>query len=119
MDIDLNQLQRLTKYRSTPAYNPQLLGEEAVEIFNKEIRKRYSKFGKLAEAWNTLVPEMFQEHTFLASFTRGTLCVHVDSSSHLYELRQLLCAGLGDQILLAGRSEGLRKITLKRGKLCD
>ena len=119
MDHDFNHLQLLTKYRTTPAYIPTHLGEEAIELFNNDIRKRYSKFGKLAEVWNTLVPEMFQEHTFLASFVRGTLCVHVDSSSHLYELRQLLSAGLGEQIILAARGEGLRKITLKRGKLCD
>ena len=45
----------------------------------------------------------------------GTLTVHVDSSAHLYELRQLLLAGLQDQLLLACAGNGLKKITLKRG----
>ena len=44
------------------------------------------------------------------------LTVLVDSSSHLYELKQLLLAGLQQQLLLACNAAGLRKITLKPGR---
>jgi hypothetical protein len=114
----LAQLARMQKWKATPAYTPPLLGEEAVELFNRDIRKRFDKFGKLGEAWQSLVPPMFQDHTYLCSFVRGTLTVNVDSSAHLYELRQLLAAGLMDQLLFACRSAGLKKVALKRGKLC-
>jgi len=50
---------------------------------------------------------------------RGTLMVLVDSSSHLYELKQLLLAGLDQQLLLACKSTGLRKISLKAGRWYD
>jgi hypothetical protein len=44
------------------------------------------------------------------------LTVIVDSSSHLYELKQLLLAGLQQQLLLACKSSGLRKIALRPGR---
>jgi Dna[CI] antecedent, DciA len=110
------ELKRLTRWKSTRAYTPHVLGEDAIELFNKEIKKRHSKFGKLAEAWDVLVPALFQSHTYLATFARGTLTVHVDSSAHLYELKQLMLAGLEDQLLLACRGEGLKKVALKRGR---
>lgn len=111
------QLRRLFKWKSAKPYTPHVLGEDAIELFNTQIKKRHAKFGKLSEAWGTLVPAMFQEHTMLATFVRGVLTVHVDSSPHLYELKQLMLAGLEDQLLLACRGEGLKKLTLKRGKL--
>ncbi len=111
------ELRRLFRWKSPKPYTPHVLGEDAVELFNSQIKKRHAKFGKLSEAWETLVPAMFQEHTMLASFVRGVLVVHVDSSPHLYELKQLMLAGVEDQLLLACRGEGLKKLTLKRGKL--
>jgi hypothetical protein len=47
------------------------------------------------------------------------LTVVVDSASYLYELKQLLLAGLERQLLLACKSAGLRKIVLRRGKWYD
>ena len=47
---------------------------------------------------------------------RGSLTVLVDTASHLYELKQLLLAGLQQQLLLACKSAGLRKISLKPGR---
>jgi hypothetical protein len=55
-------------------------------------------------------------HCALESLNRGTLTVIVDSASHLYELKQLLLAGLQDQLLLACRSTGLRKVALRPGQ---
>jgi hypothetical protein len=110
------ELRRLQRWKGTRPYEPHVLGEDAIALFNSEIKRRHSKFGKLSEAWEALVPAMFQPHTYLATFARGTLTVHVDSSAHLYELKQLLLAGLEDQILLACQGQGLKKIALKRGR---
>ncbi len=114
-DPESAELRRLQKWKQNRAYTPDLLGEQAIEVFNTEIKKRQLKFGKISEAWNTLLPSIFADHAYLASFTRGTLTVLVDSSAHLFELKQLMLAGLEDQLLLACRSAGLKKIALKRG----
>jgi hypothetical protein len=63
-----------------------------------------------------LIPEALNDHCSLESFHRGNLTVIVDSSPHLYELKQLLLAGLQQQILLACKSTGLHKIALKPGR---
>ena len=109
------ELKRLTRWKGARPYTPHVLGEDAIKLFNGTIKRRHAKFGKLSEAWERLVPELFQQHTYLASFVRGTLVVHCDSSPHLYELKQLLLAGLQDQLLITCRGDGLKKITLKRG----
>ena len=110
------ELKRLQRWKATRVYTPHVLGEDAIDLFNGQIKKRHAKFGKLAEAWETLIPALFQQHTYLATYVRGTLTVHVDSSPHLYELKQLLLSGLQDQLMLACRGEGLKKILLKRGQ---
>src|SRR3954468_1571034 len=81
---------------STPA-----LGTAMLAFFKQSVEKRQAKFGKIARCWDQLIPETLAEHCALESFTRGTLSVLVDSSSHLYELKQLLLAGLQQQLLLA------------------
>jgi len=110
------QLQRLQKVKqSGPAATPKL-GGEMVSFFKQCVTKRQTHLGKIAEAWGTLVPETLSDHCSLESLSRGTLTVIVDSSSHLYELKQLLLAGLQQQLLLACKSAGLRKITLRQGR---
>jgi len=47
------------------------------------------------------------------------LTVLVDSAPHLYELQQLLLAGLELQLLAACKGAGLTKIQLKRGRASD
>ncbi len=110
------QLQRLQKVKqSGPAATPKL-GGEMVSFFKQCVTKRQTHLGKIAEAWGTLVPETLSDHCSLESLSRGTLTVIVDSSSHLYELKQLLLAGLQQQLLLACKSAGLRKIALRQGR---
>ena len=92
------------------------LGPAMVQFFKQSVEKRHTKLGKIAEVWGVIVPEMFGEHCALESLSRGTLTVIVDSSSHLYELKQLLLAGLEQQLMLACKSAGLRKISLKPGR---
>ena len=92
------------------------LGDEMVQFFTRSVQKRQARLSRIAECWSMLVPEMISDHCALESLTRGTLTIIVDSASHLYELKQLLLAGLEQQLLLACRSTGLRKIVLKRGQ---
>ncbi len=92
------------------------LGPEMIGFFKQSVAKRQVKLVQIAEAWQQLVPQMLNEHCALESLNRGTLAVLVDSSSHLYELKQLLLAGLQDQLMLACRAAGLRKINLRPGR---
>jgi hypothetical protein len=115
MDSPERELQKLVRWKTRSVYKPDHLGDAAIELFNTDIRKRQQRFGKLSEVWDQLVPAGLSEHAYLGSFTRGILVVLVDSSAHLFELKQLMLAGLEDQLLIAGRSAGLKKITLKRG----
>jgi hypothetical protein len=110
------ELRRLSNVKQSHHTSGQLIGPEMVQFFKHSVEKRQTKFGKVAEAWGALVPEMFNDHCALEGFSRGTLNVLVDSSSHLYELKQLLLAGLQQQILFACKSTGLRKINLRAGR---
>jgi Dna[CI] antecedent DciA-like protein len=116
MRADEAELRRLSRVKRTSRAPEPMLGPDMVEFFKRSIQKRQTKFTKIGECWGTLVPETFCEHTSLESFTKGTLTVLVDSASHLYELKQLLLAGLERQLLIACKSTGLRKISLKRGR---
>jgi hypothetical protein len=107
---------RLSRVKSGSPPPAELLGPEMVQFFKQSVQKRQTKMARIAECWSQLVPEMFNEHCALESFTRGTLTVLVDTASHLYELKQLLLAGLQQQLLLACKSAGLRKIALKPGR---
>lgn len=115
-EADFHRLGRVKK--TTRVLEPSL-GIELVQFFKRSVQKRQTKFAKIGECWGKIVPETFCEHTSLESFSQGTLTVLVDSASHLYELKQLLLAGLQQQILITCRSTGLRKIVLKRGKWYD
>ena len=109
-------LQRLSAAKKTSAPGASPLGPELISFFKQSITKRQTKLSKIAEVWGVLVPEAFSEHCALEGLNRGTLTVLVASSSHLYELKQLLLAGLEKQIFLACKSAGLRKIVLRPGR---
>src|SRR4051812_7366650 len=106
----LDRVKRITRHTGDP------LGPEMVAFFKQAVEKRQTKFAKIARCWAQLVPETLAEHCALESFSRGSLTVLVDSASHLYELKQLLLAGLQQQLLLVCASVGLRKITLRPGR---
>ncbi|MGB7156754.1 MAG: DciA family protein [Tepidisphaeraceae bacterium] len=116
-DAELSRLQRVKQQSRPPTHAP--LGPEMVSFFKQSVSKRHTKLSKIAECWGALVPETLNDHCALESLSRGSLTVIVDSSSHLYELKQLLLAGLEQQLLLACKSAGLRKITLKPGRWYD
>jgi len=110
------ELKRLNEFKRTDDTVAAPLGAEVLGFFKQSVAKRQTKFSKLADVWEALVPRLLAEHCALDSFSRGTLTVLVDSSAHLYDLKQLLLAGLEKQLLLACRSSGLRKIALKSGR---
>ena len=114
-DRELANLQRLSEVKRINRTTGQPLGPEMVSFF-KQAEKRKNKFGKIGDCWAKLIPDTLNDHCALESFHRGTLTVLVDSSSHLYELKQLLLAGLQQQLLLACKAAGLRKIALKPGR---
>jgi len=93
------------------------LGPELLGYYKEVVQKRQTRLAAIAEKWIVLVPEALCDHCVLQSYTRGSLTVLVDTSSHLYELNQLLLGGVEQQLLLACRSAGLRKITLRAGQV--
>jgi len=111
--VELQRLQNNKQFRPKPA---ERLSADLVSFFKQVVEKRQGKLGKIAEAWQSMIEEGLCDHCALESLHRGTLTVIVDSSAHLYELKQLLLAGLQQQLLLACKTAGLRKITLKAGR---
>jgi hypothetical protein len=114
--IEQAELQRLHRVKQQPAISATTLGQDMLSFFKHSVQKRHRKLSAIAECWMRLVPEPLLEHCALESFHAGTLKVIVDSSAHLYELKQLLLAGLQQQLLLACKSAGLRRISLKPGR---
>ena|SRR5947209_4964887 len=114
--LEQAELKRLSRIKS-PARTPTpRIGPGMLEFFKHSVQKRQTRFAKIGECWTALVPPILNDHCALESYNRGTLTVIVDSSSHLYELKQLLLAGLQQQLLFTCRAVGLRKITLKPGR---
>ena len=109
-------LARQNRFKRTEHRAPAALGSEVVLCF-KQLEKRHKKFGKIGEAWLQSVPPALQAATELTGFIRGTLYVLVEGSANLYLLKQALLSGLQDQMLSACRGEGLKKITLRAGRL--
>ena len=111
-----DELERLARVKAVAPPIPGALGPELISFFKTSVRRRQTKLEKLADVWSQLVPELLNEHCALEGFSRGTLTVLVDTASHLYELKQLLLAGLEKQLVAACKSTGLRKVALKRGR---
>ena len=109
-------LARLQRWKRTEYAKPAALGTEAVLCF-KHLEKRHKKFGRIGEAWLQLVPPALQDASELSTFSRGALGVVVEGGSNLYLLKQALQAGLQEQLLLACRGEGLKKIALRAGRV--
>ena len=112
-------LKRLHSVKQSPTRATPQLGPELINFFKQSVDRRQTKFAKIAECWEKLIPSTLLERCALESFHAGTLKVIVDSSSHLYEMKQLLLSGLQDQIMVACKSTGLRRITLKPGRWYD
>ena len=118
-NLDDAELRRLARVKQAAPPPIPSLGPELITFFKQNIQKRQTKFAPIAECWEQLIPETLIDHTALESFHRGQLTVLVDSSSHLYDLKQLLLAGLEKQIVAGCRAAGLRRVTLKLGRWYD
>ena len=114
-----DELARLARVKASPAGLPDALGPELISFFKTSVQKRQTKLERVADCWSQLVPELLNEHCALEGFSRGTLTVLVDTASHLYELKQLLLAGLEKQLVAACKGAGLRKVALRRGRWYD
>jgi len=112
-DADFRRVSRIKTIDREPAV---ALGPEMVTFFKQSVQKRQTKLSKIGETFAALVPETMIDHCALDSLSRGTLTVMVDSASHLYELKQLLLAGVEKQLTMACKSAGLKKIVLKPGQ---
>jgi hypothetical protein len=119
MADDLSSLRRMAKHKATHHTTPPPVGDALLSFFKKSVERRQPKLDLVSRVWQQLVPPFLLEHTCLEAYTRGTLTVLVDSSSHLFELRQLLLSGLEKQMAIACKSAGLRKVTLRRGQWYD
>ena len=115
-DAELRRVARVKRVEPRPI---EPLGPELIGFFRNSVQKRHTKLGQIAEVWSRLVPELLNDHCALESLSRGTLTVIVDSSSHLYQLKTLLLAGLQQQLLVACGSAGVKKISLKPGRWYD
>lgn len=112
-DAELSRVARVKTFSAAPMAQ---LGPEMIDFFKQSVKKRQEKLVQLAAYWERLVPSTLLEHCALESLHRGTLTVIVDSSSHLYELKQLLLAGLQQQLTIACKFAGLKKVSLKPGR---
>lgn len=106
---------RMSQVKTRRRKPDETLSPSVVQFYKTTIQ-RTRKFAGIAEVWETLVPPDLNEHCCLESFRAGSLMVLVDSSPHLYRLKQLLLAGLQKQMLELCRAKGLRKINLKPGR---
>ena len=113
---DEQVLARLQRHKQRQHPQAAALGTELLSFFKSSIQKRQTKLTAIAEAWIKLVPPNLVDHTCLEGFSAGALKVLVDSSSHLYDLKHLLLAGLQQQLVLACKAQGLRKINVKLGR---
>ena len=113
-----DELRRLARVKQSAPAPVAALGPELIDFFKHSVQKRRTKLAHIAECWGRLVPELLNEHCALESFSpkTGILTVVVDTASHLYELKQLLLAGLQQQLLIACAAAGLRKVSLRPGR---
>ena len=93
------------------------LGPEMIGFFKQSVAKRQTKLVQIAECWSRSGARDI-ERALLTGVVdaAGSLTVLVDSASHLYELKQLMLAGLEQQLQIACKKSGLRKVMLRPGR---
>ena len=117
MRNSLTDLSRQSHFKRTAHPEPEKLGAPILDYFKHTLEKRHKKFGCIADVWSTIVPADLQAQSELATFSRGILGITVEGSSALFRMKQALLAGLEQQLLLNCRSQGLKKIVVKSGRL--
>lgn len=108
------ELRRLTQAKMVKRREISTISDDLVSFYRGEV-KRAKKLSGVAEVWQQLLPRHLLEHTCIDGFRGGTLTILVDSSPHLFQLKQLLLAGLQSQLITACRTCSLKKVVLKPG----
>lgn len=119
MSHDEDNLARLDRSKRIDHAVGEAIGVELIDLYHRQVERRQTKLGLIAQAWGRLIPESLQERSCLETLHRGRLTVVVDSAPHLYQLKQVLLAGLQKQIIAACPGAGIRSIRLKRGRWYD
>src|ERR1700722_14267773 len=114
--VALAELRRLGRIKRREPAAIEQIGPALLGFYRESVEKRQPKLQRVADAWQQLVPEHLCAHCSLEGFSKGTLKVLVDSSAHLYELKQLMLSGVHDQMTIACKAAGLRKIVLRLGQ---
>ena len=109
---------RMAKAKARTARPTENLGASLIGFYKANV-ERTRKFAGIGQAWETLVPPEMLDHSCLQSYRAGILTVLVDSSPHLYRLKQLLLAGLDKEMREVCRAQGLKKITIRPGRWYD
>ena len=90
------------------------LGDVVTKLLEKQISPQQAKYGRLADAWNQLLPAELKKHCRLADFSAGRLKVTADSSAYVYEL-QLCSSELLKQLQQQCPAAGITKIKVTMG----
>ena len=117
--LEESELRRLARVKARQAATTEPLGAGAGELFQAIGAKAAKEAGKDRRRLGDARAGGAQQACALEGLHKGSLTVLVDSSSHIYELKHLLIAGLEKQLLLACRSAGLSKIVLRAGSWYD
>jgi len=117
MQPNAHDLARLQHFKQTERPDADRLGTPILDYFKGTLEKRHKKFGCIADVWATVVPADLQAASELVTFSRGTLGIIVEGSSQLFKMKQAMLAGLQEQLVHRCQAQGLKKITIKAGKL--
>jgi hypothetical protein len=106
---ELADLQRLSEVKRINRRSGEPLGPEMVTFF-KQAERRQNKFGKIGGMLVAADPRRLQRPLRPRELSiAARLPSWSTAPRHLYELKQLLLAGLQQQLLLACKSAGLRE----------
>ena len=117
MQTNAIDLARMSRFKQAQYVSPEKLGAPILDYFKHTLEKRHKKFGCIADVWLTIVPPDLQASAELATFSRGTLGIIVEGSSALFRMKQALLAGMEAQLLRDCRAHGLKKVTVKSGRI--
>lgn len=112
---DPAKLKRVTQQRSRTKKPARTLAQSLDAFLRRRVYPRQRKLGRLAQAWQHLLPETLQEHTCLDSLNRGRLKVLVDDAASLYELN-LMKHQLLDQLRQLCPNAAPSDLRLVRGR---
>jgi len=85
------QLRNIVKWRTKRKPNKTVrLGDLVERLMDNQVSPKHARFGSIAEAWSSLLPDELRRHCKIADISGGQLKVLADSPAYVYELR--LCS---------------------------